>query len=99
MKTLWDLDDLKEKWLRDPCWDIEDTEGFEDYKAELRAYRINQEELWKAKEYMRVYNQAAALGIVNLGPKDDEPDLRLTRYLMRLEERIIALEKKTENQP
>jgi hypothetical protein len=38
---------LKEQWLRDPCWAIEETEGFEDHREELLAYRLEQEEGWK----------------------------------------------------
>ena len=43
---------LKENWRRDPCWDIEDTEGFEDYREELLQYRLNveAERKQKAKE-------------------------------------------------
>jgi hypothetical protein len=41
------VDTLKAQWLRDPCWDIEDTEGFEDHREELLAYRFAQEERWR----------------------------------------------------
>lgn len=27
-----DLEKLKSDWARDPCWDIEDTEGFEGFR-------------------------------------------------------------------
>lgn len=29
MKTRKDIEVLKANWLRDPCWDVEGTEGFE----------------------------------------------------------------------
>lgn len=34
---------LKENWKRDQCWDIENTEGYEDYKEELLAFRLQTE--------------------------------------------------------
>lgn len=38
-KTLKELEDLKESWVKDPCWDIYDTEGFEYYTAELKLFQ------------------------------------------------------------
>ncbi len=38
-KTPEEIEKLKASWRRDPCWDIEDTEGFEDHQEELLAYR------------------------------------------------------------
>ena len=43
--TTDELDALKASWLTDPCWDIEDTEGFEDDKEELLAFRKEREDL------------------------------------------------------
>jgi hypothetical protein len=40
MKTEKEIEDLKANWIKDPCWDIEDTEGFEEHKEELLAYRL-----------------------------------------------------------
>ena len=37
-KTREDVDRLKAGWEGDPCWDIYDTEGFEEYRDELKAY-------------------------------------------------------------
>ena len=47
MKTNDEIETLKQSWRRDPCWDIEDTEGFEDHRAELKAYRENCILQWK----------------------------------------------------
>lgn len=33
-----EVEALKASWLRDPCWDIEDTEGFEAFRDELKAF-------------------------------------------------------------
>lgn len=40
MKTRNEVEKLKSEWLSDACWDIEDTEGFEEYKPELLQYRL-----------------------------------------------------------
>lgn len=38
-KTDAEVQSLKENWKADPCWDIEDTEGFEAHRDELIAFR------------------------------------------------------------
>ncbi|MFA5298883.1 MAG: hypothetical protein WC389_11815 [Lutibacter sp.] len=48
MKTREEVEKLKQNWLNDTCWDIYGTEGFEDYKDELRIYQKNCEDRWKA---------------------------------------------------
>jgi len=50
-KTLAEINELKRNWSNDPCWDIEDTEGFEAYKQELLAYRLEQEAEWKRRRH------------------------------------------------
>ena len=86
MKTQAELKALKDNWLHDPCWDIEDTEGFEEHKDELKEFRLDKEREWKTKEYNRVYRRATDLGIESLG--NSETDLRLMRYLEGLERQI-----------
>lgn len=49
MKSLQDLEDLKTNWLNDPCWDIYNTEGFEQYAEQLRQFQADQEAEWIAK--------------------------------------------------
>ena len=39
-KTEQEIEELKETWLKDPQWDIEETEGFEDHYEDLKAYRL-----------------------------------------------------------
>lgn len=50
MKTKDEVQALKDSWLKDPCWDIEDTEGFEDHYEELLAYRKEANEE-RARQY------------------------------------------------
>jgi hypothetical protein len=42
-KTEGEIKDLKQDWLDDPCWDIEDTKGFEAHRQELYIYRLEHE--------------------------------------------------------
>jgi hypothetical protein len=37
------LDELKANWKADPHWDLEATEGFEDYRQELSIFRLETE--------------------------------------------------------
>jgi len=48
-KSKEDIKLLKENWIKDPCWDIEDTEGFEQYHCTLLAYRRICEAEWLAQ--------------------------------------------------
>lgn len=52
-RTPEEIQKLKESWLRDPCWDIEDTEGFEDHKEELLAFRKQKKAEWEDKRIAR----------------------------------------------
>lgn len=45
-----DLTALKKSWLDDPCWDIENSEGFEAHKAELLAWRKNHEARYELQQ-------------------------------------------------
>ena len=47
MKTRHDIEVLKTGWLRDPCWNVETTPGFEAHADELRAFRIATGACWK----------------------------------------------------
>ena len=52
--TRQDVEELKEHWLKDPCWNIEDSEGFEEYCEELLAFRMEQEAQLEAKAEKRL---------------------------------------------
>jgi hypothetical protein len=49
MKTRAKIDKLILDWREDPCWELEETEGFEDHKDELLAIRMKCEAEWKAR--------------------------------------------------
>lgn len=78
MKTREQIDALKKNWRYDPCWDIEDTEGFEEHKEELLAYRLEVEGQWQEAEDKRINERAERL----------KCSVELVRYLENLERRI-----------
>lgn len=43
------IEQLKKNWLVDPCWDIENTEGYEAYHDELLKFRLEKEQEWDEK--------------------------------------------------
>jgi len=47
MKTREEVNALKLSWLKNPCWDIQDTGGFEEYGVELAGFAIEHEKEWK----------------------------------------------------
>jgi hypothetical protein len=68
-KTREEVEKLKKDWLKDSCWDIEDTEGFEEYKEELLQYRLKCEAEWELERIKRekeTDEQARKLGVEGL---------------------------------
>jgi polyhydroxyalkanoate synthesis regulator phasin len=84
MKTPEELDELKRNWEEDPCWDLEDTEGFEDHYLELlrhRQWRETQIEYRLKREFREFADK--------IGCRDNH---KLAKYLEQLEQRIERLE-------
>lgn len=48
MKTREEVEYLKNEWLKDACWDIEDTDGFEEYAVELARFAEEHRAIWRA---------------------------------------------------
>ena len=85
MKTRAEIDKLIIAWSDDPSWEIEDTEGFEDHKPELQAFRIQMEKQWQersAKEHADAIALLRAPGLQSLGisAEDRGSDTRMDRY-------------------
>lgn len=78
MATTNEIESLKKSWRYDPCWDIENTEGFEEHKEELLAYRLGIEKEWQEREDKRINERADKL----------KCSVELVRYLENLERRI-----------
>ena len=75
-----DIEALKRNWLADPCWDIEDTEGFEAHRDELKAFHDEQVARWEATRHQRLVDKAAALGVPG--------NLALAQCVLTLETRL-----------
>ena len=75
-KTRAEIDELILSWREDPAWELEETEGFEEHKDELRAVRLKCEAEWKAQADKEHAAAIAALvkpartwfGTVNMAP-------------------------------
>lgn len=86
LKTEPEIESLKRNWQADPCWDIETTEGFEEYKEELTAYRIEMEVKWENEYQDKLLKYANKVGTENL---------KLAQYICFLEDKIEKLVDKT----
>jgi len=61
-KTREEIEALKANWFNDAYWDIETTEGFEDHKDELLAYRQEMEnEMSTALDELKKKNKTTLL--------------------------------------
>lgn len=81
-KTKKQLNELKAQWEADPCWDIEETEGFEDFHDELAKFRKDTENRWDYERIMRIDAQAFRL----------DCSFKTAKYTLALEDRIAQLE-------
>lgn len=68
-KTVEEPEQLKSNWMADPCWDLYDTEGFEEHKEELKVFQKQCELYWlqqlRSKE-LQLKLHAENLGLVGL---------------------------------
>ena len=83
MKTQAEIDDLKAQWKADPCWDIADTDGFEEHRAELEKYQAKWEREWHDREQGRKEGLCVIYNV----------NMALLDYIEKLEARIERLEK------
>lgn len=54
LKSKGQLDELKQQWAADPCWDIEYTEGFEAYRDQLYVWRLEHELKYEQDNHRRL---------------------------------------------
>ncbi|MHC3995679.1 hypothetical protein ACXWTF_12715 [Thiomicrolovo sp. ZZH C-3] len=100
------VDKLKSVWLADPCWDIDDTEGFEHYREELKAFREEQEAKWEAQREQRereaidamctmlgTENRALAKHFVDMQGHYDRVISEQAEAIERLSDRMYELER------
>jgi hypothetical protein len=83
MRTQADLAALKNNWMSDACWDIEDTEGFEDHREELLEFRLKIEGEWAAEHQRKLEDKAISIGYPG--------NTALAKYVTGLERKIWLL--------
>lgn len=83
MKTQAEIEELKRQWRYDPCWDIDDVEGFEDYKDELLEFSKAQIAIWNFEAEERAKARAIEIGT------PDNPTL--TETIVRMQNRIGSI--------
>ena len=84
MKTQVELDKLITQWTNDPIWDLEGTEGFEEYRDHLLTVSRRQKEKWRNEDRERAMRKARELGC--------PANIALAQYVITLEKRIEQLE-------
>lgn len=82
-KTREEIEDLKSHWKADGCWDIYNTEGFEDYYEELYAYQQECELMWKKQAENEFLEFQKIIGTKNK---------KLSEYLYAMAKKIKKLE-------
>lgn len=88
-KTAKEVAKLKREWAADPCWDIETTEGFEEHREELLAYREEMEVRWRVQAELTFTRECKRRGI-DLTHADALQ--KLVQYVFRLEDKVDELE-------
>jgi hypothetical protein len=83
MESRKKVEELKENWKKDPCWNIYDTEGFEEFRDELIDFQ-KQHELEEERIYQKkLSDKADSLGISG--------NVQLAKYILGLEIQIAGL--------
>lgn len=91
-KTSEEIEALKASWMSDPIWDIENTEGFEDHRDELFAWRMKYEAEQKARQKERDDLRAEKImNVTGLGKADKETLLSLWTWA-EIESRVAQQE-------
>lgn len=87
MKTRDEVEELKKNWSSDPCWDIEDAEGFEDHRAELVGFRRAKTADWERERICKSLTAATRWGVTENGIDREV----FGGELLRLERKISLL--------
>lgn len=83
-----EIDKLIADWKADPCWDLEDAEGFEAHKDELRRVRFVEMDRQQQAERWALEEKARAIGCSG--------NHMLAAYVLALEARVATLEQRLE---
>lgn len=74
------ISNLIVQWESDPCWDLEETEGFEVYREDLLAHRLKKEAEWFNDYQAKLEAKAVEIGAPG--------NLTAAEYVMELERRL-----------
>lgn len=85
------IERLKQEWAADPCWDIEDTEGFEAVREALAKFHEEWTRKREEAKIQRLYATAERLGMPGNLTLAEQWD-RLERRLHEMEMRITGIE-------
>lgn len=80
---------LKRGWEKDPCWDLETTQGFEAYREELAAFATQKKQEWASAHYLLLERKAYELGVPG--------NHKLAEYVLNLEHRLNEMNLVLEN--
>lgn len=89
-RTPQEIQKLKQDWANDPCWDLEDTEGFEAHREELKEFSDFKTRSWNAAAAAKLKTQLTALSNKIGFPM--EGNLKLLQWVLSVEERLKELE-------
>ncbi len=87
--TREDVEILKENWAADPIWNLEGTEGFEEYQEELKTFSDTKKAEWKAS-----HDQQEQKRIAHIQKKADRLgcSFGVAQYITGLEDNIRKLQ-------
>ncbi len=86
--TRHQIEDLKRSWTDDPCWDLEETEGFEAHREELLEHSLKMSAHWHAERCAKLSAKAVEIGCPG--------NVALAQAVLQLEQRLAELEAKLE---
>lgn len=72
-KTNEEIQALKDNWRKEPNWEIEYTEGFEDHFEDLLAFRKEQEDEW---QILAEENRKHRANVVSVETGITNPDIQ-----------------------
>jgi hypothetical protein len=84
-----EVERLKADWAADPCWDLEDTPGFEDFREELLDYATRTRAEWDRRYRESLEEFARTIGAPG--------NVVLAEYVRTLERRLAAVENRLDD--
>lgn len=82
-KSSAEIDELIAQWATYPGWDLEDTEGFEEYRPALKAVREAYEVMWGRMNQEKLIEKADRIGMPG--------NAVFAQYVLGLEEKVMGL--------